>query len=67
MVASRYWGEINPGPPGVNYDIKSTTTRKKSGLVVIHEDIMVSFIPPKPLEYIDITFEIKESDKNVQH
>lgn len=62
MVVSRYWGELNPGPPGVNYDIKSSTTRKKSGLVIVREEILVSFRPFAPVEFIDITFEIKPNE-----
>lgn len=58
MVLSKYWGELNPAPEGVIYNIKEATTRKKSGLVVVREEILVSFRPAAPLEFIEVTFDI---------
>lgn len=51
---SKSWKDLNPPPPNVNYDIKQNLIKKKSGLVVLHEEIFVSFTPFIPVETIEL-------------
>lgn len=59
MVLSKYWGEINPpAAPNLKHEIRETHIKKKSGLVIVHESILVLFRPVVPVETIELTFTI---------
>lgn len=59
MVTSRYWGEINPpAAPNLKHEVRETLIKKKSGLVIVRENIFVLFRPVVPVETIELTFTI---------
>jgi hypothetical protein len=59
MVMTKHWGELNPPEfAGVDYKVEQKRTTMKSGIVVVSEEIIVSYRPTVPIETIELTIEV---------